>query len=85
VEAVDALCDATMSFYREDLAVALRETAAPLVVAVELRRLAGEWDPHLDDPHVTPGELHHRESIAALCAALRDRAAELDRAAGRAS
>ena len=45
VEAVDALCDATASFYRQDLEVAVRETAAPLVVAAELRRLAGEMDP----------------------------------------
>lgn len=60
VDAIDALSDAALSFYAQDLAAALRDTAGPLVVAAELRRLAAEWDPQLDDPHATHGERHHR-------------------------
>ena len=85
VDAIDALSDAALSFYAQDLAAALRDTAGPLVVAAELRRLAAEWDPQLDDPHATHGERHHREGIAVVCEALRDRATELDGPAGGAS
>ncbi|MDQ3273444.1 MAG: hypothetical protein M3Q39_00035 [Actinomycetota bacterium] len=85
VDAIDALSDAALSFYAQDLAAALRDTAGPLVVAAELRRLAAEWDPQLDDPHATHGERHHRGGIAVVCEALRDRATELDGPAGGAS
>lgn len=43
-DALDAVCDASSGVFRPDLDTALRDTAAPLIVAAELRRLADRID-----------------------------------------
>lgn len=74
LDAIDALCDASSGVYRADLEAAVRETVAPLLVAAELRRLAVEHAADPVAPRTSLGDLF----AAHLCAALRERAAELD-------
>ena len=46
--------------------------------AAELCRAADEYQPDLDEPGISNGELNYREGQAHLCGWLRERAGELD-------
>ncbi|MQA14430.1 MAG: hypothetical protein GEV09_09725 [Pseudonocardiaceae bacterium] len=70
-DAIDALCDASSGVFRRDLNTALRETAAPLIVAAELRNWA-------DLLAFKTGLIPDREVVSSAIEQLRARAARLD-------
>jgi hypothetical protein len=67
--------------YPDDLITPTVQAAAPLIVAAELRSLATQHQPRTD-PRLSYGQRWHREGIERVCAALLDRATELDPAGG---
>jgi len=67
--------------YPDDLITPTVRAAAGLIVAAELRRLATQYQPGTD-PRLSYAQRRHREGIAAVCAALTERADELDPAGG---
>jgi hypothetical protein len=67
--------------YPDDLITPTVRAAAGLIVAAELRRLATHHQP-CTDPSLSYAQRHHREGIEWVCAALTDRAQELDPAGG---
>lgn len=67
--------------YPDDLVTPTVRAAAPLIVAAELRRLVTRYQPRVD-PRLSHGERRHRAGVELVCAALVDRANELDPVGG---